>query len=161
MKRIFIIILTFCCLQACKEQALMTSTVSAQQIPLDDRQVSLYDGKGEAIAYIDYDNDATIFMWDGTPVAFFEKRYDDLCVFGFNGSFLGWYKDGFIYDKGGYIVGARKEAINKITKFEGMKKIQKFVPMRPITPIVTPILVSKNSWSNTSLTEFLYAGKKS
>jgi len=160
MKKNFIIILILCCLQACKEQRLMTSTISAQQVSFQDKQTSLYDREGEAIAYIDYDKDATIFMWNGTPIAFFEKRDRDMCVFGFNGSFLGWYEDGIIYDKYGYIVGARKEAINKITKFEGMKKIQKFVPMRPITPIVTPILISKNSWSNTSLTEFLCAGKK-
>ena len=33
------------------------------------QQVSLYDSQGEARAYIDYDEEATIFMWDGTPVA--------------------------------------------------------------------------------------------
>lgn len=41
----------------------LTTTVNAQQI-------SLYDSEGEARAYIDYDEEATIFMWDGTPVAF-------------------------------------------------------------------------------------------
>ena len=44
----------------------LTTTVNAQQI-------SLYDSEGEARAYIDYDEEATIFMWDGTPVAFVEK----------------------------------------------------------------------------------------
>lgn len=132
---------------------LIVSTLSAQQI-------SLYDSNGEARAYIDYDEDATIFMWDGTPVAFVEKDGRDLCVFGFNGSFLGWYEDGIIYDKKGYAVGARKGAVSMITKIERIKGIQKITPIRPITPI-TPIQpIWKSSWSNTSLTEFLYYGKK-
>ena len=99
-------------------------------------------------------------MWDGTPVAFVEKDGRDLCVFGFNDSFLGWYEDGVIYDKKGYAVGARKGAVSMITKIERIKGIQKITPIRPITPItpIQPIL--KNSWSNTSLTEFLYYGKK-
>lgn len=132
---------------------LIVSTLSAQQI-------SLYDNNGEARAYIDYDEDATIFMWDGTPVAFVEKDGRNLCVFGFNGSFLGWYEDGIIYDKKGYAVGARKGAVSMITKIERIKGIQKITPIRPITPI-TPIQpIWKSSWSNTSLTEFLYYGKK-
>jgi hypothetical protein len=121
------------------------------------QQVSLYDREGEARAYIDYDEEATIFMWDGTPVAFVEKDGSDLCVFGFNGSFLGWYEDGIICEMKGYAVGARKGAVNMITKIERIKGIQRTSPMRPITPI-QPIL--KSSWSNTSLTEFLFYGKK-
>jgi hypothetical protein len=124
------------------------------------QEVSLYDSDGEAIAYIDYDEDATIFMWDGTPVAFIEKDDDDLCVFGFNGSFLGWYDNGIIYDKNGYAAGARKGAVNMVTKIERIKGIQKITPIRPITPI-TPIQpIFKSHWSNISLTEFLYFGKK-
>ena len=49
------------------------------------QQVSLYDSEGEARAYIDFDEEATIFMWDGTPVAFLEKDGSDICVFGYNG----------------------------------------------------------------------------
>lgn len=132
---------------------LTISTLSAQQI-------SIYDSNGEARAYIDYDKEATIFMWDGTPVAFIEKDGNDLCVFGFNGSFLGWYEDGIMYDKKGSAVGARKGAVNMITKIEKIKGIQKITPMRPITPI-TPIQpIWKSSWSNTPLIEFLYYGKK-
>jgi hypothetical protein len=120
------------------------------------QEVSLYDREGEAVAYIDFDEDATIFMWDGTPAAFLEKSSSDICVFGFNGKFLGWYEDGIIYEKYGYAVGARKGATNMITRIERIKGIQKITPMRPITPI-TPIKpFFKNSWSSQSLVEFLY-----
>jgi hypothetical protein len=131
---------------------LLTIVVNAQE-------VSLYDSEGEAVAYIDFGEEATIFMWKGTPVAFLEKDGQDVCVFGFNGSFLGWYEDGIIYDKNGYAVGARDGAVNMITKIEGIKGIQSITPIRPITPI-TPIQpIWKSSWSNTSLSEFLYFGK--
>jgi hypothetical protein len=131
------------------------STISNAQ------QISLYDNDGEARAYIDFGEDATIFMWDGTPVAFLEKEGDDICVLGFNGSFLGWYEDGILYDKKGYIVGARKDKINFFTGIEEIKGIQRITPIRPIITQVTsvqPVLLSR--WSSTSLTEFLYFGNK-
>lgn len=131
------------------------STISNAQ------QISLYDNDGEARAYIDFGEDATIFMWDGTPVAFLDKDGDDICVLGFNGSFLGWYEDGIVYDKKGYIVGARKDKINFFTGIEEIKGIQRITPIRPIITQVTsvqPVLLS--SWSTTSLTEFLYFGNK-
>ena len=143
MKKLLFLVLTI----------LTVSSLSAQQI-------SLYDSEGEARAYIDYDKDATIFMWDGTPVAFVEKDGRDLCVFGFNGSFLGWYVDGIIYDKKGYAVGARKGAVSMMTKMERMKSMQRMTPMRPMTPMTPMQPMLKSSWSNTSLTEFLYFGKK-
>lgn len=124
------------------------------------QQVSLYDSDGEARAYIDFDEEATIFMWDGTPAAFIENDRRDLCVFGFNGIFLGWYEDGIIYDKKGYAVGARKGATNMMTKMERMKGMQKMTPMRPMTPMTPMKPMWKSSWSSTSLTEFLYFGKK-
>lgn len=128
---------------------------------LNAQQISLYDNDGEARAYIDFGEDATIFMWDGTPVAFLEKEGDDICVLGFNGSFLGWYEDGIVYDKKGYIVGARKDKISFFTGIEEIKGIQRITPIRSIITQVTlvqPVLLS--SWSTTSLTEFLYFGNK-
>jgi len=124
------------------------------------QQTSLYDSGGEARAYIDYNQEATIFMWDGTPVAFIEVNRDEICIFGFNGNFLGWYENGIIYEKKGYAVGVRKGAINMIYKPERIKGIQKIIPIRPITPI-TPIQpIWKSTWSSMDLTEFLYFGKK-
>lgn len=130
----------------------LTATVNAQQI-------SIFDSNGEASVYIDFDKNATIYMWGGTPIAFINNDGRDLCVIGFNGNFLGWYVDGVIYDKDGYAVGARKGAVSMITKIERIKGIQQITPIRPIVPIspIKPILSSY--WSNTSLTEFLYFGR--
>ena len=124
------------------------------------QQESLYDNGGQARAYIDYDQDATIFMWDGTPVAYIEKVGGDMCVFGFNRRFLGWYEDGIIYDKNGYVAGACKDAINMLTMFERVKGVQKVVPVRPITSFAPFKPFWKNYWSSTSLTELLNSGKR-
>jgi hypothetical protein len=120
------------------------------------QQVSLFDSNGEARAYIDLDKDATIFRWDGTPVAFIKMDNNEICIFGFSGKFLGWYESGIMYDKQGYAVGVKKGAVNMIYKLEGIKGIQKIIPIRPIAPI-TPIKpIWKNSWSSTNLAEFLH-----
>ncbi len=123
------------------------------------QQITIFDREGAAKAYIDYDEDATIFLWNGKPTAFLEREGSDLCVFGFNGEFLGWYEDGIIYDEDGYIVGAREGAVNMITQIEPIKSIQEITPIKPITSI-TPIQpIWKSSCSSTSLVEFLYQGK--
>jgi hypothetical protein len=142
MKIFFLILLT-----------LSVSSISAQE-------VSLYNSAGEATAYIDYDEDATIFMWDGTPVAFIEKDGSDLCVFGFNGSFLGWFESGIIYDRSGYVVGARKGAVGMTTGVERAKRAQRATPPRPASPATPAQPAFRSSWSKTSLIEFLYYGKR-
>jgi hypothetical protein len=124
------------------------------------QQISLFDNIGEARAYIDFDEGATIFFWDGTPAAFLEQDGREICVIGFNGNFMGWYEDGIIYDKKGYPVGAREGATNMMTKMERMKGMQKMTPMRPMTPMSPMQPMLKSSWSSSSLTEFLYFGKK-
>ena len=124
-------------------------------VPALGQEVTLFDSDGSARAYIDYSQEATIFLWDGTPVAFLKNDGRNMCVFGFNGNFLGWYEDGVIFDIKGNAVGARKGAVSMITKIEPIKGIQKITPIRPITSI-TPIKpIFSNRWSSSSLTELL------
>jgi len=125
-------------------------------LSVNAQQTSLFDSEGEAIAYIDYEEDATIFMWDGTPVAFLENDGSGNCVFGFNGKFLGWYENGIIYNEEGYLVGAKEGAVNIRTQREPRKSRQLRVPRKPRTPRVQRTPRWNRSWSNTSLTEFLY-----
>ncbi len=127
---------------------------------LKAQQVSIFDNEGEARAYIDFDKNATIYMWDGTPVAFINNDGKDMCIIGFNGTFLGWYIEGIMYEKNGFIVGARKDALAMNTKSEKMKRIQRITPIRPFIP-KSPVKPSlKTSWSGTTLAEFLFSGKK-
>lgn len=53
------------------------------------REITLFDREGAAIAYIDTNDELTIFLWDGTPVAYLEKS----TIYGFNGKHLGWLKE--------------------------------------------------------------------
>ena len=143
-----------------KSILLTITTLFSFSLALNAQQTSLFDRDGEARAYIDYDKDATIFMWDGTPIAFLKKDGSDICIFGFNGSFMGWYEDGIIYDRNGYVVGTKKGATNMLTKMERMKSMQRMTPVRPMTPVTPMQPMWKSSWSSTSLTELLYFGKK-
>lgn len=126
------------------------------------QEVTLFDSEGNARAYIDYDDEATIYLWNGKPVAFLKNDGSDMCVFGFNGNFLGWYESGIIRNKRGNAVGARKGAINIITSIEPIKSIQEISPIRPIRPITSITTIKpifSNSWSSELLTELLYSGK--
>ena len=54
------------------------------------QEISLYDSVGEAVAYIDSDDELNIYLWRGKPVAYLEH----ISLYGFNGKHLGWFKDG-------------------------------------------------------------------
>ncbi|MCH2042721.1 MAG: hypothetical protein MK212_01155 [Saprospiraceae bacterium] len=130
------------------------------------QQTTLYNQTNHSIAYIDYEEEATIFLWDGTPVAFLNEDDDYLQIIGFNGKLLGWYKDGHVYDKAGKVVGSRhKRRISGITPRAGMKRMQRITPIRPIVPI-SPIVKPRfqddreDNWSLMPLDEFLENGER-
>jgi len=101
---------------------------------INAQQTTLFDSNGEAVAYVDYDMSSTIYLWEGTPVAFLEKLNNENCVIGFNGEFMGWYENGIIYDLDGYIVGAKEGAVNMRLQRELRKNRQLRVPRKPRIP---------------------------
>lgn len=121
-------------------------------------EVTLFDKEKEPVAYIDYaDRDSTIYLWEGTPVAYFVKGKE---IYHFNGQFLGWYTDGVLYDREGYAVAAKKavqrgEIIMNPTSVESIKGVKHVKPVPHVRslPPVTPIF--KDEWSATTLTDFL------
>lgn len=142
MKLITLSILAMCCAVAVQAQ-----------------EVTLFDKKGKAIAYIDYEEEASIFLFDGTPVAFLERDGEDVVVWGYNGKHLGWYEDGILYDKKGYIAGGREDALTIFTQMEPFKQIQRITPIRPITSFAPFKPILSFAWSGTPLIELLYFGK--
>ncbi|MBW1802732.1 MAG: hypothetical protein JRJ85_18600, partial [Deltaproteobacteria bacterium] len=59
---------------------------------------SLFDKMGNAVAYLADDYHNTIYLWDGSPVAYL---YEEVHIHGFNGRHLGWFMDDILYnDKG-------------------------------------------------------------
>ena len=44
------------------------------------QEITLFDSNGNARAYIDYNDDATIYLWNGKPVAFW-KMMGTICAY--------------------------------------------------------------------------------
>lgn len=135
---------------------------ASQENEQEEPQITLYDANKEAIAYIDYDDDSTIYTLKGEPVAYLELEEQ---VYGFNGKFLGWYFDGVLYDRTCHAVGAKhgivRGGINTaVTSPEKIKGIKHIKPVKHVreTGSIRPVLF--DSWSETPLTEFLDIGKK-
>ena len=62
----------------------------------------LFDGKGRPVAYMEYDGESVIYLWNGHAVAYLvEER-----LYGWNGHHLGWYSEGVVYDLRSLRVGS-------------------------------------------------------
>lgn len=59
---------------------------------------TLFDKKGNPVAYIADDYNSTIYLWDGSPVAYI---YEGQHVYGINGHHLGWWVDEILYNVDG------------------------------------------------------------
>lgn len=158
MKKLLLIVFTMTVLCAGCDSGSEDDKGKTQTEP----QVALYDKNKEAIAYIDYNDEATIFTFEGEPVAYIESEEQ---VYGFNGRLLGWYSDGVLYDNTYCAVGAKhgiaRGAINTVATFpEKRKDPKKQKPLKPVkgNGFVHPVL--KDSWSDSTLVQFFSAGKK-
>lgn len=74
-------------------------TTEQTRTPVEKGELTLYNQQRTSAAYIDYDDDETIYLWEGEPVAYlvpYEGKDADGVkdIYGFNGEFLGWYCDG-------------------------------------------------------------------
>ncbi|WP_196888730.1 4-fold beta flower protein [Aureivirga sp. CE67] len=130
-------------------------------IQLSAQQITLYNKQDKPVAYIDYDEEVTIFLWNGTPVAFLEEDGDDNLIYGFNGKFMGWYEEGAIYDEKGNVVGVQDREDKIRVKIEPIKGIQGITPIRPISLKFAPMKpIWSRYWSSTPLVDFLSFGKR-
>jgi len=59
---------------------------------------TLFDKNGNAVAYITDDYHESIYLWDGSPVAYL---HDEQHVYGINGRHLGWLINEIIFDRQG------------------------------------------------------------
>lgn len=118
--------------------------------------MELYDKKGKPIAYIE--NEEDIYTFTGKPVAYI----NDNKIFGFNGSHLGWFENGWIRDLNGECVlfssTAQGGPIKPIEQISPIKSIQKIKPIKAIKEIPKIKSIFSSSWSNLSGEEFLSKG---
>lgn len=63
---------------------------------------TLYDVRGKAVAYIEHENEAVIYLWSGHVAA---NLMGEL-IYGWNGYHLGWFAEGVVYDLRGIRVGS-------------------------------------------------------
>ncbi|MBP2159579.1 MULTISPECIES: 4-fold beta flower protein [Asticcacaulis] len=102
---------------------------SAQTAQAAD-EISLFNGTGEATAYIAVDDGLTIYTWNGKPVAYLDPvQSGGFNIYGFNGYHLGWFSDGVVWDHNGDAACSVKER-QGTTQFEPFKSFKEFKPFK-------------------------------
>ncbi|TAL01848.1 MAG: hypothetical protein EPO08_09160 [Rhodospirillaceae bacterium] len=117
--------------------------------------VSLYDGGGEAVAYIAVDDELTVYLWGGQPVAYL----DDGSVWGFNGKHLGWFDGGVIWDHEGNGACALKGALTVIPRIESLKSLKSLKPLKSLKELPPLQALHTNHFSATPCSIFLALGQ--
>src|SRR5262249_46965032 len=130
---------------------LLCSNANAQ----DD--LSLFDGKGRASAYIT--DDLTIYMWSGEPVAYLERdRARDFHVYGFNGKHLGWFVGGIVLDHEGDAARATREAISN-PQLEPLKSLKALKPLKSLKELAPHRPLFSRQWGELPCRFFLKQGE--
>lgn len=117
-------------------------------------ETTLFDINGYPTAYIAYQEDNTIYLWDGMPTAYL---YEDI-IYGFNGYPIGWFVNGIVRDRGGLIVGFTREASPIFLHYEPYKSYKKYRPYRHYKRYAGSKPFWHNAKSSIPLREFLLQG---
>ncbi len=120
-------------------------------------QETLLDREGNAIAYLDFGDENTIYLWDGTPVAYLENENR---LYGFNGKHIGWYEDGIVWNLTGQKAGFNKNTVPVFAKFEPFKSFKKFKPFKSFKEFAKMKPLKSLNLSNESLSQHLNNGKR-
>lgn len=117
-------------------------------------EITVFDEQGKAAAYVDTNEDATIFLWSGKPVAYIHGRN----IYGFNGKHLGWLDQGVFRDHGGYVTGFFEGAAFKMTELETLKGVKQLMPLKSLRQMEPLRPLFSNQWSQIPLELFLLNG---
>ncbi|MBR6438610.1 MAG: hypothetical protein IKS65_05435 [Bacteroidales bacterium] len=119
-------------------------------------QETLYDTDGNAIAYINWDDGGIIYLWNGVPVAYL---YGSDMIYGFNGSHLGWYVDGVVWNLKGMKAGFNKQTCPVMRKTEPLKSLRQLKPLKSLRQLPNYRPVFSYGFSNESLAQILSRGR--
>lgn len=123
-------------------------------------EVTLFDGYGKASAYIDLQDEFTIYLWGGKPVAYLKRDHSGgYHVYGFNGKHLGWFVDGVIWSHDGNASCAIKEKMKR-TEFEPYKSFKQFKPFKNFPEFAPYRPYFTNSFGDTPCRYLLAEGGK-
>jgi hypothetical protein len=117
-------------------------------------EATLYDAKGDPVAYIADDGENSIYLWRGHAVAYVSGEN----IYGWNGKQLGWFVGGVLYDMDGHRVGSFGEKCPYALDAQPSKfpKYAKYAKCARYTEYARPGLSSR--YSNESLKDFLKVG---
>jgi hypothetical protein len=117
---------------------------------------TLFDRNGEPVAYISDDYHESIYLWDGSPVAYL---FNEEHVFGINGRHLGRFINDIIYNDTGERIGFTSNTCPVAVAKESIKP--KRYPMDEIRPrwSVPPLPNLSFTFASQDLTDFLKEGQ--
>ncbi len=118
---------------------------------------TLFNSKGEPVAYISDDLNRTIYLWDGHPVAYLYGYH----VYGFNGRHLGWFIHDVVYDPGGNRIGFTSTTCS-IAVYEESARAKKYPPDKaPPRDGPPPLPGPGFDYSKEDFAQFLKGGQAS
>jgi hypothetical protein len=118
---------------------------------------TLFDSQGNPIAYVDFKDGGTIYLWNGKPVAYL---HTNKTIYGFNGKHLGWYENGIVWNPSGERNGYNKSALPVYAKYERYKSYKQYKPYKAYTQYAKYKPYYKTFASTESLSQFLLNGAK-
>ena len=117
---------------------------------------TLFDKNGDPIAYIADDYNTTIYLWDGSPVAYI---YEEEYIYGINGRHLGWWIDQILYtvdgDRIAFTSGTCPVAIGKESPKNMKQRMEEIRPRWKAPPL--PKL--RFDFASKDLVDFLREGQ--
>ena len=112
----------------------------------NDDEITLFDARGKAVAYLALDDEMTIYLWAGKPVAYFSgDNAGDFHVYGFNGMHLGWFVGGIVRDHEGNAACAVKELL-QLPELEPLKSLKQLKPLKSLTQLAPLRPIFTTSW---------------
>jgi hypothetical protein len=135
-------------------------SIASTALAKADEEVSLFNNDGKAIAYITINDELTIYLWSGEPVAYLEKDTSGgHHVYGFNGKHLGWLVKGIIRDHEGNASCAVKEVLQS-AEYEPYKSYKQYKPYKSYTQYAPYRPYFSNTFGDTPCQLLLAEGAK-
>ena len=117
---------------------------------------TLFDSLGIPVAYISHDDDDTIYLWNGTPVAYLAENHT---IYGFNGEHLGWFEYGIIRNLQGEKAGFTRDTLTVYARYEPYKSYKKYKPYKSYKKYAKYKPYYKYNNSSERLSELLSKGR--
>ncbi len=143
-----------------RAHVLLLAIILSPALALAQDDVSLYDERGNAVAYVALNDARTIFLWGGKPVAYLQGDDPDIQeVYGFNGRRLGLLTAGLIIDKDGKTLCATAAQMSA-TQPDPPKPARWFIPVKAYPKFGPPPAQPTATWSDRTCVTSLSDGRE-